>query len=190
MDLTKTALVMIDLQQGILFTGEWAPYSGEDILAKNEQLAAALNETAALITLVNVEAETFRYLYPYHELGDTPVMDLPDDYSKLVMKIATDETAKNIVKITKHNPSAFFGTDLDLQLRRRGIDTLILTGVSTSNGVYATALDAYQHGYHLIIVEDACSDREQELFEIFFKKLIPKLGRVMTTTAILAEIQN
>ena len=96
----------------------------------------------------------------------------------------------NKLTITKHNPSAFFGTSLDAQLRRRKIDTLILSGVATSNGVYATALDAFQHGYHVIVIEDGCSDRDLELHTLFFEKMFPKTARVRTTKEILQAIEE
>lgn len=64
-----------------------------------------------------------------------------------------------------------FGTSLDLQLRRRGIETIILSGVATTNGVYATALDAFQHGYHIVLAEDACSDRDKESHQLFIKDI-------------------
>ncbi len=61
------------------------------------------------------------------------------------------------------------------QLRRRKIDTLILSGVATSNGVYATALDAFQHGYHVIVIEDGCSDRDLKTsYALFLKKCFQK----------------
>ncbi len=84
----------------------------------------------------------------------------------------------------------FFGTSLDAQLRRRKIDTLILSGVATSNGVYATALDAFQHGYHVIVIEDGCSDRDLELHTLFFEKMFPKTARVRTTKEILQAIEE
>lgn len=184
-DLARTALVVIDLQKGIMGTGELQPYSASAVLEKNNQLAAALKNTAGLVTLVNVDPTTMQFLNPERSGG---YANLPAAFSEFVMPIATDSNAKNVIKVTKHNPGAFFGTDLDLQLRRRDIDTIILTGVATANGVYATALDAYQHGYKVIVVEDACADRDIELHQIFFEKLFIKLGQVATTKEVLEMI--
>lgn len=77
-------------------------------------------------------------------------------------------TIKNTIQV-------LFGTSLDLQLRRRGIETIILSGVATTNGVYATALDAFQHGYHIVLAEDACSDRDKESHQLFIKRYFRKL---------------
>jgi len=187
LDLAKTALVVIDLQKGIMGTGELKPYSANEIIEKNNQLAESIENTAGLITLVNVDPTTMRFLN--REGNGKAYGNVPADFTEFVMPIAGDKKAKNVLKVKKHNPGAFFGTDLDLQLRRRGIDTIILTGVATANGVYATALDAYQYGYDVIVVEDACGDREEELHHIFFDKLFPKIGQTIQTAEMLKEIE-
>ena len=187
LNLRKTAYLAIDLQDGILHNGVLAPYASDAVLLAANQLAEAFKNTEALITLVNVDATSFHYLHPARYTREQPIK-VPDNYMQLSMAIATDDTANNVVKVTKHNPGAFFGTDLDLQLRRRGIDTIILSGLTTSNGVYATALDAFQHGYHLYIVEDATSDRDPGLHHLFFDKLYPKLGTVVTLAQVFSMI--
>lgn len=189
LDLSKTALVTIDLQGGILAGNAFQPHSGNDVLAASNKISAVLKNTAALIALVNVNPSTIGYLRPF-EGGQHERKTYPSDYSKLLMTIADDETSHNVIKVTKHNPGAFFGTDLDLQLRRRGIDTIILTGVVTGNGIYATALDAFQYGYKVIVVEDAITDRDQQLHEMFFTKLFPKIALVSSTDQILKEIET
>ena len=187
LNLSKTAYLAIDLQDGILNNGVLAPYTSDAVLLAANQLAEAFKNTEALITLVNVDATSFHYLHPARYTREQPIK-VPDSYMQLSMAIATDDTANNVVKVTKHNTGAFFGTDLDLQLRRRGIDTIILSGLTTSNGVYATALDAFQHGYHLYIVEDATSDRDPDLHHLFFDKLYPKLGTVVTLAQVFSMI--
>ncbi|MCJ1997019.1 isochorismatase family protein [Lactococcus piscium] len=187
LNLIKTAYLAIDLQDGILHNGVLAPYASDAVLLAANQLAEAFKNTEALITLVNVDATSFHYLHPARYTREQPIK-VPDSYTQLSMAIATDDTANNVVKVTKHNPGAFFGTDLDLQLRRRGIDTIILSGLTTSNGVYATALDAFQHGYHLYIVEDATSDRDPDLHHLFFDKLYPKLGTVVTLAQVFSMV--
>ena len=188
LDLSKTAFISIDLQEGILNSGTLLPHSNTEVLEANNQIAKALKNTDALITLVNVDVSTFHYLHPHHSAAKRT--ELPEGYAKLSMGIASDPTANNVIEVTKYNPGAFFGTDLDLQLRRRGIDTLILTGVATANGVYATALDAYQHGYRLLVIEDACADRDEHLHTIFFEKLFPKISQPLKTAEILKLIQQ
>lgn len=61
------------------------------------------------------------------------------------------------IEIIKRQWGAFYGTDLELQLRRRGIDTIVLCGISTNIGVESTARNAWELGFNLVIAEDACS---------------------------------
>lgn len=183
-NLSKTAYVVIDIQKGIMDSRPMSPYTNEEILSASNELASFFKNTESLIVLVNVDGTTFPYLHPSRikRSEETP---FPKMYTEFSMDIAKDEPAKNVIQITKHNPGAFFGTDLDLQLRRRGIDTIILSGVSTSNGVYATALDAFQFGYKLYVVEDATGDRETEMHNLFFEKLYPKLGTIIKSSDLL-----
>lgn len=186
LNLAKTAIVAIDLQDNILHAAPLFPRTEEQVLDANNQLTAALKNTDALIALVSVQAATFQHLYPF--AATDRALPATDDAPILSLPIARQPDAYNVIRVTKHNPGAFFGTDLDLQLRRDGIDTIILTGVSTSNGVYATAIDAFQNAYNLIVVEDACADRDAEKHEFFFRKMFGRIARIATTADILAEI--
>lgn len=184
-ELAKTAYVTIDLQDDILAADSIGPAKPADVLAVNNQIAAKLKNTAALIVQVTVNVHSVQQLFPFK---NQPKNHGQANTGQLMMPIASDSTAQNVITITKHNPGAFFGTDLDLQLRRRGIDTIILSGVSSSNGVYATALDAYQHAYKVIVVEDASADRVPENHTYFFRHIFPRVGWVTESEQLLQQI--
>jgi maleamate amidohydrolase len=80
--------------------------------------------------------------------------------------------------VTKHYPSAFFGTSLASTLRVLEVDTLLLTGFSTSGCVRASALDAIQHGFIPFVVRDACGDRDSR----------PHDGNLFDMQAKMAEV--
>jgi nicotinamidase-related amidase len=65
------------------------------------------------------------------------------------LEVSTDDYV-----VTKRQWGAFFGTDLDLQLRRRGIDTIVLGGISTNIGVESTAREAFQYSYQQIFITE------------------------------------
>jgi nicotinamidase-related amidase len=90
--------------------------------------------------------------------------------------------------ITKRQWGAFYGTDLDLQLRRRGIKTIILCGIATSFGVESTARDAYERGYDQIFAEDAMASRSAAEHEHTISHILPRIGRVRSTAEILAGL--
>ncbi|STP28522.1 isochorismatase family protein [Enterococcus durans] len=188
--LDHTAFVAIDLQKGILGSGQLFPNDAATVLANNVELAQHLKNTDALNVLVNVDITEFRYLSTKNELAkQAAVPVIPKEFTDLLLSPYLEDTT-NTLTVTKYNPSVFFGTSLDLQLRRRQIDTIILSGVATSNGVYATALDAFQHGYHVIVVEDACADRDLELHHVFFEKIFPKTARIRSTKEVISAIEK
>lgn len=187
-DLSKTAFIAIDMQKEIVNNGTLSPHTAASILTNNDLLVRTLKRTAALKVLVNVDISTFPYLSQQTDMGGMTA-SVPPEFTDLLLKDSLKDT-DNMLTITKYSPSAFFGTSLDLQLRRRGIETIILSGVATTNGVYATALDAFQHGYHIVLAEDACSDRDKESHQLFIKKIFPKTARVRSTKQIIEAIQQ
>ncbi len=91
--------------------------------------------------------------------------------------------------ITKHRVSAFYATDLETYLRANKIDTLIIFGLVTNNGVELTAREAHDRDYKVVIVEDACGavtqDAHDHSIEFFTK--IAKVGKAAELSTLLAE---
>ena len=95
------------------------------------------------------------------------------------------ERGPSDIVITKHQWGAFYGTELDLQLRRRGIRTLVLAGISTNFGVESTARDAYERGFEQLFVEDAMSGLSPGAHEFAVKTIFPRIGRIISTRDLL-----
>lgn len=188
LNLNKTALIAVDLQAGIAENPQLVPYSGAEVVTQTQKIATALKNTPALIVLVHVATTPAIALRPLTDRPKRQTTPAPN-YSELILPSAKDPTVANQIEVLKHNPGAFYGTDLDLQLRRRKIDTLILTGLFTSNGVYMTSKEAYQAGYEQLIVSDAMADPDLELHQVFVHKMLSQLGRVRTTEQILNMLQ-
>jgi nicotinamidase-related amidase len=184
----KTALVVIDLQRGIVAPPS-APHSSTDVVARAAQTAAALRKAGGTVVFVHVtpSADGKDGLKP---ITDAPVgaggRTLPPDWAEIVPELAPQPSD---VIITKRQWGAFYGTELDLQLRRRGVDTIVLCGISTSIGVESTARDAYERGYNQIFVEDAMAARDVEEHRHTVRSLFPRIGRVRTTEEVLAAIK-
>ena len=184
----KTALVVIDLQRGIVAMPS-VPHSSAEVVAHAAQMAAALRAAGGTVVFVHVtpSADGKDGLKP---ITDAPVQagrrTLPPDWAELVPELAPQPSD---VIITKRQWGAFYGTELDLQLRRRGVDTIVLCGISTSIGVESTARDAYERGYTQIFVEDAMAARNAEEHRHTVGSLFPRIGRVRTTEEVLAAIE-
>lgn len=88
--------------------------------------------------------------------------------------------ASRDVVVPKHRWNSFFRTDLDLHLRVRGIDTIIIAGGSTEVGVASTAFSARDMDYGLVIVSDGCYSMRGNNSQFFMERVFPRMGRVMT----------
>src|ERR1700739_2270405 len=150
LDSKKTALVLIDLQQGVLGYAK-EPRAGADVLATSAALAQRFRAANAPIVLVRVgwSADFGDALkQPVDQPIALPPGGLPSNWWDFPAELAVEERD---IKITKCQWSAFYGTELDLQLRRRGVETIVLGGISTNIGA------EYEDGYSLVLVEDAMS---------------------------------
>ncbi|RTL54044.1 MAG: hydrolase [Bradyrhizobiaceae bacterium] len=182
LDAKSSALVLIDLQKGIL-SRSLAPRSGEEVLSAGKILADRFRQAGAPVVLVNVAfAKDFADAPPQNV--DTPMAgsaaDFPPDWSDLVPGLAQDGD----IRITKRQWGAFTGTELDLQLRRRGIKTIVLGGVATHVGVESTARHAWELGYDLVIASDATTSMATEPHDMSMKYILPRIARVRTSADI------
>jgi nicotinamidase-related amidase len=83
--------------------------------------------------------------------------------------------------IVKRRVSAFTGSDLDVLLRGAGADTLVLAGISTSGVVLSTLRQAADLDYRLVLLADACADRDEEVHRVLTQKVFPRQALVTTT---------
>ena len=178
-----TALLLIDLQKGIL-DPEPVPFGREQILRQAASLGHAFAQANSLIVLTVTDFAP-GYADAPKGIADTPwdlpKAGLPADFATLVPEIDALPAA---VRIVKRQMSAFFGTELDVQLRRRGCTTIVICGVATNLGVEATARAAFDLNYSVVIASDACSSVAPGLHEFAIEKILPRIARVRQTSEV------
>jgi nicotinamidase-related amidase len=190
MDLTfdpaKTAIVVIDLQRGIVESNP-APHSGAEVVTRSAALCRAVRAVGGTVALVHVtpSADGRDALTPIADVPPVTPANRPAEWAELVPEMSPEP---NDLVITKRQWGAFYGTELDLQLRRRGVDTIILCGISTNIGVESTARCAYELGYNQVFVEDATAARSVEEHEFVMRTAFPRMGRVRSTAQVLAAL--
>jgi nicotinamidase-related amidase len=182
-----TALVLIDLQRGILPFAQ-GPHSAEQVLEASARLARRFRELGAPVVLVRVGwapdyADAPRQ--PVDRPAPMPPGGLPAQWWEQPAEL---DVAPSDIQITKRQWGAFYGTELDLQLRRRGITTIVLGGISTHVGVESTARAAWEHGYALVLAEDAMSSNDAAMHRSSVENVFPRLGRVRGTDTILSAL--
>lgn len=93
--------------------------------------------------------------------------------------------------IVKYRWSAFYQTYLDLALRSRGIDTVIVSGGSTDVGVASTLYSGRDMDYNLIVVSDACgTSHDQRVHDLLMESVFPRMSRVRTTDQVIEMIRK
>lgn len=182
---SRSALVVIDLQEGILpFAG--GPWRSDQVVDKAAALAKKCREIGAPVFLVRVGWSS-DFADALKQPVDAPLSghSLPDNWWH--PPVALGQEQSDIVVI-KRQWGAFYGTDLELQLRRRGIDTIILCGISTNIGVESTARNAWELGFSLVIAEDACSAASAEQHQSSLDYIFPRIAQVRRTEEIIAAL--
>jgi nicotinamidase-related amidase len=174
----KAALIVIDLQKGIVAIPTAHPTSG--VVDRSAQLARAFRQHNLPVVLVNVVAPA-----PGRTDDGPRTFSFPDDWAVLLPELEQHPTD---FIISKQRRGAFIGTPLDEYLRSQDVTQVFLTGIATSAGVAATAHSASDLGYNVVIVTDAITDRDPEVHAFFIDKLFPRIAETDTTANILKAL--
>lgn len=181
---TTTALVVIDLQKGI-GVQPTQPYPAQEVIRNAARLVQAFRNNRMPVFLVHVVAAPETMLKVKSDLSFSRSGPMPPDWSEFAPEITP---VPSDVVIAKKQWGAFYGTDLELQLRRRGMDTIVLCGIATDIGVESTARFAYEYGFQQIFCEDAMSSMSAEQHNAAIRFIFPRMGRVRKTDEILRAI--
>lgn len=173
------ALLIVDFVMAYLDQASPLYADVEDALASNERLLAAARAAEIPVIFTNVV---------YEEGGadgglfykKIPALSVFMKGSPLGVFPPSLQPLGGECIITKQFASAFFGTSLAESLASKGIDTLLITGLSTSGCVRATALDALQSGFAPFVVRDACGDRHSAPHEANLFDLQAKYAEVIS----------
>lgn len=171
----RTALVVVDLQQGIVALPTAHPT--DEVVARSAALADAFRAKGLPVFLVRVTGGA-----PGRNEGKAPSGKPAANWADIVPELGPRDSD---IVVTKQQWGAFHGTALDLELRRRGITQVVLTGVATSIGVESTARAAHEHGYHVTVATDAVTDMDADAHRNSVEKIFPRLGETDTTAAII-----
>lgn len=182
----KTALVVIDLQRGIA-SRETAPHSAAGVVANAAKLVQTFRATQLPIVFVRVS---------FNASGADALKPIVDEaaqfpppaagWDELVPELGAQQSD---IVVTKRNWGAFYGTDLDLQLRRRGVQRIAICGIATHIGVESTARDAYERAYPLLFVEDAMAAMSAEEHAHALRYIFPRMGIIRSTADVTAALQ-
>jgi nicotinamidase-related amidase len=173
------ALVVIDMQKGIVALPTVHPTA--EVIGRVAKLTRAFHAHSLPVVLVNVADRP---------PGRTEVkmnLSLPADWTELIPEL---DRQPGDYTVTKLNVGAFYGTSLDLFLRRRAATQIVLCGISTSAGVESTARNGYDHGYNVAMVVDAMTDRNADAHRHSVENIFPRIGETGSTGDVLALLKQ
>ncbi|WP_230293594.1 isochorismatase family protein [Croceicoccus sp. Ery5] len=180
----KCALIVVDMVMAYLDPASPLYAKGEEALAITVRLAEAARENGVAVVLTNVEYSPdgreggmfFRKVPALkHFIKGSPLGAFPAELGPR----AGDSV------LSKHYPSAFFGTSLAPMLAAQGVDTVLICGYSTSGCIRATALDALCHGFVPLVVADGCADRDPRPHEGNLFDIQAKIGEVVSAESAM-----
>jgi nicotinamidase-related amidase len=178
LDPRTTALVLIDLQNGVLGR-RLAPITADELVERGKALARRFRDAGATVVLVNAKPPLAGPERQVDEPSALPKV-LPAGFADLAPGLAEPGD----ILITKTTWGAFFCTDLDSELKTRGVTTIVLGGVATHIGVESTARQAWDLGYALVIARDVTTSLGQEPHEATMRYIFPRIARITDSDAL------
>ena len=176
----QTALIVIDLQKGILGLPTVHPIGS--ILNRASTLADAFRRQALPVVLVNVEAGA-------PGRTDTPprITKFPEGWTELAPEL-NQQPHDHL--ITKRTWGAFIKTGLEDLLKNLGVTQVVIVGISTSAGVESTARQAYELGFNVTLAIDAMTDMNPDAHANSTTRIFPRIGETGTTQEILDLLEK
>lgn len=181
---STTALVLIDLQNGIIGM-PLEPNSPATVLKNSRALAERFRETGSPIVYIRVDLNHMQEVKVDQALRDPAAAPLPE----IASEISADSGIEpSDMVITKRQWGAFFGTNLESELRSRKIKSIVVGGIATNYGVESTVRASSGLGFDTIVVEDATTTLSSDAHRFAFESIFPLIARVRSTKQVLAML--
>jgi nicotinamidase-related amidase len=178
---SNTALIVIDLQKGIV-NGNFIHPIG-DILDRTHALIDVFRGKSLPVVLVNVAGRAPGRT----EQGPRGNTSFSEAWIDFLPQL--DQQPSDIV-VTKRSWGAFATTNLEHQLKARGVTQVVVTGVVTSGGVEATARQAYEQGFNVTFALDAMTDIREEAHRYSIRNVFPRVGETGSAQEIIALLER
>jgi nicotinamidase-related amidase len=184
-DIVRTALVQIDLQN-FNVQRDLAPHPAERVVGNCVLLASEMRDRGGMVIFVRVLLDELLSLPADNPMRKPGTPAPPPEASHMALEAQVQATD---LMVTKRQWGAFYGTDLEQLLRRRGIKTIIMSGIATNYGVESTARAAFDRGFELIFAEDAMSTTNADAHTFCCENVFRNMGRVRQTRALIDALQ-
>lgn len=177
MDLTKTVLILIDIQNDYFPGGKYELMESEKASLNAKELLEEFRRKS--LPIIHVRHESLRPEGSFF---------LPNTTGAGIHSKVAPRDGETV--ILKHRPSSFMGTNFETELRDRGIEHLVIVGMQTDCCVRATSLDALKFGFEVTIIEDAVAARGVEAHQAALKEMRENQARVIKTKDLINSIND
>ncbi|MCL2658803.1 MAG: isochorismatase family protein [Betaproteobacteria bacterium] len=177
---SKTALIVVDLQKGIVSIPR--AHSIENVVKNASDLAAAFRHHGLPVILVNVTGTA-----PGRTEQGLGGSAFPPDWAELTPEL-NQQPQDHLV--TKKTWGAFTNTDLEAHLKSVGVTQVVVCGVATSIGVESTARQAHEFGFNVTLAADAMTDTSAEAHANSLERIFPRLGETGTSQEIITLVKK
>ncbi|MDA0650107.1 MAG: isochorismatase family protein [Proteobacteria bacterium] len=182
----RPALIVVDVVVG--FTDPACPLGSEAdaVVQANVELMNAFHQAQMPVVLTTVvyhneeQASVFR--------ARVPALNLLTPDSQWVQFDPRLPIVETDLQLEKRHASSFHGTDLNNWLRANHVDTVVVTGLTTSGCVRATAVDGLQNNYRVLVPREACGDRDEQAHEANLYDLNAKYADVVSLREVLDSL--
>lgn len=172
---TKAALVVIDLQKGIV--GMPAAHPMDGVIGNSVALVEAFRVRKLPVVLVNVDGAP-----PGRAERSFSLASMPAGWAELIPQLNRQPSDHLVTKRTR---GAFTNTDLEQYLKANAVTQVVIVGVATSAGVESTARHAHELGFHVVAVTDAMTDTDADAHHNSVTRIFPKMSETGTTRQLL-----
>ncbi|WP_413742483.1 isochorismatase family protein [Sodalis sp. RH15] len=175
----NTALILIDLQKGILSYPTVHPVA--DVLRHARELADAFRRHGLPVVLVNVDAGA------PGRTEQSRNRSFSADWAELATELNAQPSDH---RVTKRTWGAFSHTDLNGYLQQAGVTQVVIAGISTSAGVESTARHAHENGYNVTLAVDAMTDTNADVHINSISRIFPRLGETGASGEIISLLDG
>ena len=175
-----TALIIVDLQSGLVGSSFIDPI--DDVVTHACSLIVAFRRHGLPVVLVNVDG-----VAPGRTERPRHTGELPDGWTSFLPELGRQP---GDIVVTKRTWGAFASTDLEHQLRSRGVTQVVIAGVATGTGVESTARQAYEAGFNVTLAIDAMTDSRPSAHDYSIANVFPRLGETGSAHAIIDLLER
>jgi len=171
----QTTLIVVDLQKGNV--GSHFSHPIDDVVKRSRAIIDTFRTQGLPVVLVNVAGGA-----PGRTEQPPRQRILPEGWTDLISELGLQPSD---IVVTKRTWGAFASTDLEAQLKAKGVTQVVVTGIATGTGVEATGRQAYEAGFNVTFATDAMTDVRPEAHEYSLTHVFPRIGETGATQDVL-----